>query len=31
MNVIKYLRLYHAALAITAILTYITDEPGVTL
>jgi hypothetical protein len=29
MNVIKYLRLYHAALAITALLAYITGELGI--
>ena len=29
MNIIKYLRLYHAALAITAILAYITGELGI--
>ena len=29
MNVIKFLRLYHAALAITAILAYITGELGI--
>jgi len=29
MNVIKYLRLYHATLAITALLAYITGELGI--
>ena len=29
MNVIKYLRLYHATLAITALLAYITGEVGI--
>lgn len=29
MNIIKYLRLYHAALAITAILAYVTGELGI--